>query len=146
MGYERYYYDTGDRKYPVYGKPDVTFFFDNTKNRYVVDSAVDQREEQNIRNKNKQYNFNGVQRSTICPTTSAKNGEGRKKIQSVNMLITKISTDTPTRKPVNIDSIITEEIGSVVANSAMSFSSGLSDEKGSEHIHTNKRVRVAISR
>lgn len=97
--------------------------------------SIDSHYKENVENKINATTQDGVQRSAIY---SAESAETKKKVaekQSGNMLITKISTSTPTGKPVNIDiERYRLRDQSVAANNATSLStSSLSDEKGSKH-------------
>jgi len=140
LGRKWYRYDFGDRKHSAYNEDAIDFA--NAEKQWHSASSVElerassinSRGEGDTGDEGKYRDVDAVERSAIIRGTSAEMMGGGEKKQSANMLIKRISTDTPTRKPVNIDSEhYRTRDRSVAANSATSFSSSLSDEKGSRH-------------
>jgi len=139
LGRKRYRYGFGDRKHSAYNEDAVDFA--NAKKQWHSAnsleleraSSINSRREGDTGNEDKRQNVDAVERSAIWGTSAEMTGGAEKK-RSGNVLIERISTDTPTRKLVNIDSEhYRTGDRSVAANSATSFSSSLSDGKGSRY-------------
>jgi len=136
LGRKRYRYSFEDRKHSAYNEDAIDFA--NAEKQWHSASSLELERASSINSRDEgevtgDQDVDAVERSAIWGTSAEMMGGAEKK-QSGNTLIKRISTDTPTRKPVNIDSEhYRTGDRSVAANSATSFSSSLSDGKESRH-------------